>query len=60
MGNLDGPGATVHNITLQDGCPIDLSDHLSMAYSPRAIGIVKKGLDPRAANPPCVPNLPVL
>jgi triacylglycerol esterase/lipase EstA (alpha/beta hydrolase family) len=55
-----GPGSTVHNITLQDGCLLDLSDHLSMTYSPRAIGIVKQGLDPAAGAPPCLPNLPVL
>ncbi|WP_307827323.1 esterase/lipase family protein, partial [Gordonia rubripertincta] len=35
-----GPGATVNNVTLQDGCGIDLSDHLSISVSPRAIGIV--------------------
>jgi triacylglycerol esterase/lipase EstA (alpha/beta hydrolase family) len=55
-----GPGATVHNVTLQDGCPIDLSDHVSMSYSPRAIGIVRKALDPLAPAPPCLPNLPVI
>lgn len=47
-------------MTLQDGCPIDLSDHLSMSYSPRAIGIVRKALDPLALPPPCLPNLPVV
>ncbi|MCX6470138.1 MAG: alpha/beta fold hydrolase [Corynebacteriales bacterium] len=41
-----GPGATVKNITLQDGCPIDLSDHLSMSYSTRAISIIKNALNP--------------
>jgi triacylglycerol esterase/lipase EstA (alpha/beta hydrolase family) len=55
-----GPGATVRNITLQDGCPIDLSDHLSMTYSPRAIGYVRQGLDPQAGPPPCLPNAPVV
>lgn len=54
-----GPGATVHNITLQDGCPIDASDHLSMVYSPRAVGIIKQGLDSGAPAPPCTVNLPV-
>lgn len=33
----EGPGATVDNITLQDGCWIDRSGHLSMMYSPRAL-----------------------
>lgn len=55
-----GPGATVRNITLQDGCPIDLSDHLSMTYSWRAIGHVRRALDPAAPTPPCLPNAPVV
>jgi len=55
-----GPGATVRNVTLQDGCLLDKSDHLSMTYSPRAIGYVLQGLDPGAPRPPCVPHLPVL
>ncbi|GAA5107238.1 esterase/lipase family protein [Nocardia iowensis] len=52
-----GPGATVNNITLQDGCEIDLSDHLTMMYSPRALSIALKALDP-AKNPTlaCQPN----
>lgn len=41
-----GPGATVDNITLQDGCRIDRSGHLSMMYSPRAIDTAKRALDP--------------
>ncbi|RMI35020.1 esterase/lipase family protein [Nocardia stercoris] len=40
------PGATVHNITLQDGCGIDWSDHLTMLYSPRAASIALHALDP--------------
>ena len=61
-----GPGATVRNITLQDGCEIDLSDHLSMSYSVRALHHVKNALDPaRAGTPagrlaPCLPNAPVV
>ncbi|WP_446666706.1 esterase/lipase family protein [Flexivirga sp. B27] len=39
-----GPGATVHNITLQDGCAIDFSDHLQLAYSPRVIQMTEKAL----------------
>ncbi|WP_163511484.1 lipase family alpha/beta hydrolase [Fodinicola acaciae] len=54
-----GPAATVRNITLQDGCAIDASDHLSMVYSPRAIGIVEKALDASAPAPPCTVNPPV-
>lgn len=41
-----GPGATVRNITLQDGCDQDLSDHLTMMYSPRALSIALQALDP--------------
>ncbi|MEU8894857.1 alpha/beta fold hydrolase [Nocardia sp. NPDC048505] len=46
-----GPGATVHNITLQDGCDQDLSDHLTLMYSPRAASIALAALDPAAAGP---------
>ncbi|WP_280499653.1 esterase/lipase family protein [Nocardia cyriacigeorgica] len=41
-----GPGATVRNITLQDGCEQDISDHLTMMYSPRALSIALNALDP--------------
>ncbi|MFC4375049.1 esterase/lipase family protein [Nocardia halotolerans] len=41
-----GPGATVDNITLQAGCEQDLSDHLTMMYSPRATSIALRALDP--------------
>nr|WP_296776963.1 alpha/beta fold hydrolase [Rhodococcus sp. (in: high G+C Gram-positive bacteria)] len=57
-----GPGATVKNILLQDGCGIDVSDHLSITVSPRTIGIVKNALDPvgsPANTIPCVWNGPV-
>ncbi|MEV0701010.1 alpha/beta fold hydrolase [Saccharopolyspora sp. NPDC050389] len=54
-----GPGATVRNITLQDGCAVDASDHLSMTYSGRAIDYVKQSLDPTAPEPRCEPNPPV-
>lgn len=37
------PGAT--NVALQDGCPQDTSDHLSITYSPRTISIVLRALD---------------
>lgn len=56
-----GPGATVNNITLQDGCGIDFSDHLSGMYSHRMVGYVKKALNPAStASIPCRLNLPVL
>ncbi|MEU7144076.1 alpha/beta fold hydrolase [Nocardia sp. NPDC046473] len=41
-----GPGASVRNITLQDGCEQDVSDHLTMMYSPRALSIALRALDP--------------
>ncbi|MEU1783836.1 hypothetical protein ABZ545_30800 [Streptomyces abikoensis] len=53
-----GPGATVQNIPLQEGCFVDFSAHLSMSYSPRAIGLVKRALDPSAPTAPCVPRAP--
>lgn len=37
----------VKNITLQDGCEQDTSDHLSMIYSPRAISIALRALNPQ-------------
>ncbi|NEW48802.1 alpha/beta fold hydrolase [Nocardia cyriacigeorgica] len=43
-----GPGATVTNLTLQEGCEQDLSDHLTMMYSPRATSMVLRALDPGA------------
>ncbi|WP_336081160.1 esterase/lipase family protein [Nocardia sp. SSK8] len=45
-----GPDATVDNITLQAGCEQDISDHLTMMYSPRATSIALRALDP--ANGP--------
>ncbi|WP_307608707.1 esterase/lipase family protein [Nocardia shimofusensis] len=47
-----GAGATVHNITLQDGCDQDLSDHLTLMYSPRAASITLNALDPATATTP--------
>ncbi|MFE3223897.1 esterase/lipase family protein [Nocardia sp. NPDC059228] len=41
-----GPGAQVTDITLQDGCEQDVSDHLTMMYSPRALSIALRALDP--------------
>lgn len=56
-----GPGATVRNITLQDGCGIDFSDHLSMTHSPRLIDITKRALHPEGAGRlRCLPNAPVI
>lgn len=41
-----GEGATVRNITLQEGCEQDLSDHLTLMYSPRSASIALNALDP--------------
>ncbi|MET8776679.1 alpha/beta fold hydrolase [Nocardia sp. NPDC050713] len=43
-----GPDATVDNITLQAGCEQDVSDHLTMMYSPRSTSIALRALDPTA------------
>ncbi|MBF6179504.1 esterase/lipase family protein [Nocardia otitidiscaviarum] len=43
-----GPDATVENITLQQGCEQDFSDHLTIMYSPRALSIALRALDPVA------------
>ncbi|WP_458686445.1 esterase/lipase family protein [Nocardia tengchongensis] len=45
-----GPDAGVENITLQQDCPEDVSDHLTIMYSPRAASIALHALDP-AAHP---------
>ena len=56
-----GPGATVRNITVQDGCAIDLSDHLSITHSPRVIDITKRALKANGSGTlRCLPNAPVL
>ncbi|WP_369268911.1 esterase/lipase family protein [Streptomyces sp. R11] len=45
-----GPGATVRNITLQDICPQDRSEHLSIAYDSNAAQLVLNALDPAHAE----------
>jgi len=55
---LDGPG--VRNVLLQDGCPINTTDHLGVTFDSRAEQYVLNALDPEhAAEPPCVPSPPV-
>ena len=39
-----GPGARVNNVLLQDGCPVDVSGHSVMTYSPRAISLTLRAL----------------
>ncbi len=51
-----GPGATVNNVTLQNNCPLDQSDHISMSYSPRAISLIKRALDGGKTPLVCLPN----
>jgi triacylglycerol esterase/lipase EstA (alpha/beta hydrolase family) len=53
---LSGPGVT--NITVQNQCPLDLSDHLEIAADPVALADMLNALDP--AHPVRVPCLVVL
>lgn len=39
------PGASVTNVTIQDVCPNDASEHLSMTFSPNVLDMVMKRLD---------------
>ena len=41
-----GPGSEVDNVTLQDSCSIDQSDHSTMMYSPHSYDIVREALAP--------------
>jgi triacylglycerol esterase/lipase EstA (alpha/beta hydrolase family) len=55
---LHGSGAT--NITLQNQCPLDLTDHLEIAADPVALADVLNALDPSApVKVPCLTVLPV-
>jgi triacylglycerol esterase/lipase EstA (alpha/beta hydrolase family) len=53
---LTGPDVT--NITVQNQCPLDLSDHLEISYDPVALADVLNALDP--AHPVGVPCMTVL
>ena len=54
---LSGPNVT--NITLQDHCPLDFSDHLSIISSPITGQYILNALDPAHAQPPpCTLVLP--
>jgi triacylglycerol esterase/lipase EstA (alpha/beta hydrolase family) len=46
-------GANVHNVRVQDRCPIDLGDHLAIIYDRRALALTMNALDP--AHPVAVP-----
>jgi len=52
-------GRNVTNITVQDHCALDFSDHLSIISSPITGQYILNALDPaHAVPPPCVPVLP--
>jgi triacylglycerol esterase/lipase EstA (alpha/beta hydrolase family) len=51
-------GGNVTNITLQNQCPLDLTDHLGIAFDPIALTDMLNALDP--ANPIPVPCFLVL
>ncbi len=56
---LDGPNVT--NITLQDHCALDFSDHLSIISSPITGQYILNALDPDHARPPiCTLVLPAV
>lgn len=55
---LSGPDVT--NITLQQQCPLDTSDHLAISFDANALRDVLNALDPdHAQAPTCQPTLPV-
>jgi triacylglycerol esterase/lipase EstA (alpha/beta hydrolase family) len=54
-------GSNVTNITVQDGCSSDYSEHLAIAYDQRALWFVRKALDPTlAGNAPCTKVWPLI
>ncbi len=56
---LSGPGVT--NILLQDQCPLDFGEHLSMPYDHIADADVLTALDPaHPVHPACTPIAPVV
>ena len=56
---LSGPDVT--NITLQDVCALDRTDHLGIIYDEVALHLVLNALDPLHATPaPCTVVLPGL
>jgi len=54
-------GKNVTNITMQDGCPLDASDHLSIISSRRTGRYILNALDPTHAQPvKCSPVAPAV
>ncbi|MFD1825556.1 MULTISPECIES: lipase family alpha/beta hydrolase [Mumia] len=57
---IQGGGSAVDNIRLQDVCPIDLSEHVSITYSKNVAQIVMNALDPtRQHRVWCYPQAPL-
>lgn len=55
-----GPGATVQNITLQDVCKSDLTDHLGIVYDTNVYQLVLNALEPGDQRPvACTTSLPL-
>jgi triacylglycerol esterase/lipase EstA (alpha/beta hydrolase family) len=53
-------GSGVQNITLQNGCPLNLSEHLALSFDRRALAYVRNALDPaHPVSVPCVLTLPI-
>lgn len=54
----EAPGSKVHNVSIQDGCLIDFSEHLALPFTDRVIALTAQGLDPeRQYRIPCKPQL---
>ncbi len=50
------PGTkNTRNVTLQDGCEVDWSDHLSIVYSPRTVSLILNAFNP-SRKVICAPN----
>lgn len=54
---LSGPAVT--NITLQDHCPQDYTDHLAITYDRLALSYVLHALDPSSPIAPCTFSTPL-
>lgn len=58
FGFIDHPA--VQNLTVQDVCPIDEADHLSIVFDPVALDVIANFLDPaHQRTPRCVATQPV-
>lgn len=44
-----GPGATVDNVWVQDGCPANTTSHQELTSNPRSVYLVRSALDPAYA-----------